>query len=178
MKKHNATGRSVNDGRYFQMYEWFMKSTAWLHASVYEKSLYCELKRRFNGSNNGDIPMSHREAEKLLQCSNKPVAAAFAGLQQKGFIKATKKGSFDWKVHQEGESFGRSSRWELTELPVDLPVRVLSGPTKDFMKWQPPKEKSAVCPEHTSGTLKAHHNKELVRSEHTIQRGVYACGTR
>ncbi|OQP84215.1 hypothetical protein BTR14_20590 [Rhizobium rhizosphaerae] len=176
-RKHNATGRSTGDGHFIQMHEWFFKSHAWQAASVYEQALYLAIKRRYNGRNNGDIPMSHREAEQLLNCSNRPIAKAFAGLEEKGFIKPVTKGSFDWKVAKQGKNHGRSTRWELTELPPDLPQRVLGGGTKEFMSWKP-KEKSAVCPEHTSGTLSAYHEKSMVCSEHTMKAGVYAHGTR
>ncbi|UDF28474.1 UNVERIFIED_ORG: hypothetical protein LHK14_13245 [Roseateles sp. XES5] len=142
--KKNQNRRLASDGRYFPMFEWFMRSAAWHHASVYEKALYVEIKRRYDGKNNGDIPMSHREAAGLLGCSNKPIAAAFAGLQEKGFLKASIKGSFDWKVAKAGKNFGRCTRWELTELPRDLPTRVLSGGSKDFMRWTPG-ENLAVC---------------------------------
>lgn len=175
--RQNRKGRSTSDGHYFSMFEWFMRSAAWQHANVYEKSLYVELKRRYNGKNNGDIPMSHREAETLLGCSNKPIAAAFSGLQRKGYIKASLKGSFDWKVAREGKNNGRATRWELTELPRDVPTRVLAGGTKEFMHWRPD-EKTAVCPEHTNGTPTAHHNENMVCPEHTINGGVYAHGTR
>lgn len=177
MTKPAKNGRRVDDGRYFPMFEWFMRSAAWQHASVYEKALYVELKRRYNGKNNGDIPMSHREAQSLLGCSNKPISAAFAGLQRKGFIKAAVKGSFDWKAARTGDNNGRSTRWELTELPLDLPLKVLTGGTKDFMKWKP-EEKNTVCPEHTNGTPTAYHNENMVCPEHTIKSGVYAHGIR
>jgi hypothetical protein len=181
MKKHNNTGRSTGDGRFVQLGEWLMKSVAWQYASVYERALYVEIKRRYTGGNNGDIALSHREAETLLRCSNKPVAAAFAGLQDKGFIIPRQKGSFNWKTAHDGGSAGRATRWILTEAPQDVPQRVLSGGTKDFMKWTPDpefKKKSRyaesvplVCPERT---IKA----TMVRPEHTIEAGVYAYGTR
>lgn len=180
-RKHDNKGRRTGDGHYFQMFEWLMRTTAWQHASVYERSLYIELKRRYNGKNNGDIAMGHREAERLLGCSNKPVRCAFNGLQQKGFIAATVKGSFDWKASRDGKNHGRSTRWRLTELPQDLPERVLSGGTKDFLRWQPGmdlSEKSAVCPKRTNGMPTVHHSEKMVRSEHTIKQGVYAYGTR
>lgn len=98
MAKHNNAGRATSEGKYIQLSEWLLKSTAWRHASVYERGLYIEIKRRYNGSNNGDIPLSHREACDLLGCSNRPVLTAFRGLQMKGFIKARVKGSFNWKA--------------------------------------------------------------------------------
>lgn len=176
-RKHNNKGRNTSDGRFFQMYEWLMRSVAWQYATVYEKALYIEIKRRYNGKNNGDISMSHREAQELLQCSNRPITAAFAGLQEKGLIKATVKGAFDWKVARTGSGSGRATRWELTELPRDVPVKVLSGGSKEFMSWRPPTEKTAVRLEHTNGTPTAHHFENKVCLERTINAGAYAYGT-
>lgn len=139
--------------RFYQMNAWLTNSAAWRATNVYERALYGELKQRYNGSNNGDIAMSHREAEAALNCSNKPVAAAFIGLQEKGLIKIATRGSFHWKKGV-GAS-GRSARWILTELPVDHPEKVIT-PTKEFMRWKP-QEKNAVCPEHTNGGIRAYH---------------------
>ena len=88
----------------------------------------------YNGYNNGDIPMSHREARGLVGCSNKPITAAFRQLEETGFIHPTQKGSFDWKLSASGMS--RSTRWTLAELPVNCPRETLTA-SKDFMKWRP-----------------------------------------
>ena len=160
------------------MYEWFMRSTAWQAATVYERSLYLEIKRRYNGRNNGDISLSHREAEALLDCSNTAVEKAFKGLQSKGFIKPQRKGSFGWKTsNKDGRNQGRATRWHLTELPKDLPVRELAGGTKEFMKWQPGldfSEKSAARSKRTNGPSTADHSEKMARSGPTIDAGVSA----
>jgi hypothetical protein len=181
-RKHNNKGRSTSDGKFIQLGEWLMKSEAWRQASVFERSLYIEIKRRYNGSNNGDVPLSHREAQDLLGCSNRPVLVAFRGLQKKGFIKARVRGSFNWKASADG--VGRSTRWELTEYPLDVPIRVLSGGTKDFLRWGPSadeanKQKKSrcalsipmVCAEHTISA-------NIACAEHTIREPAYAYGTR
>ncbi|WP_288427132.1 hypothetical protein [uncultured Agrobacterium sp.] len=142
--------------RFYQMNAWLTNSIAWRATNVYERALYGELKQRYNGTNNGDIALSHREAAAALNCSNKPVTAAFVGLQEKGLIKVQTLGSFQWKVGV-GAS-GRSTRWILTELPVDYPEKVLT-PSKEFMRWKPP-EKNAVCPEHTNGGTRAYHTED------------------
>ncbi|MCG7508525.1 hypothetical protein [Mesorhizobium retamae] len=176
-KKHDNQGRGNGEGHFFQMYEWFMKTTAWQHASPYERSLYLELKRRYNGRNNGDISLSHREAKALLQCSNTAIENAFRGLTARGFIVAVRKGAFDWKTAKDGRAAGRATRWRLTELPQDIPIRVLSGGTKEFMLWQPGmdlSEKSAVRSKRTNGPTRADHFENDVRSERTINDGVSA----
>lgn len=137
--KHRRKQKLQPSERFFQMHVWLLNSAAWKATNVYERCLYMALKQRYNGSNNGDIPLSRREAEEELNCSDKPVIAAFKGLQEKGFIKVATKGSFQWK--QGGGASGRASRWILTEYPVDLPLRHLSA-DKDFMRWRPEKEKS------------------------------------
>lgn len=168
-KRHDNTGRSIGQARHTRLEEWFMLTSAWRNTGVYERCLYIEIKRRYNGRNNGDIAMSHREAEHRLGCSNKPVRAAFKGLLEKGFIKVATKGSFDWKSRQDGLGNGRSTRWIITEHPVDVPGRGLTA-TKDFARWQPEgnsrcddspslerptptTDGSKVCPEPTAKSL-------------------------
>jgi hypothetical protein len=191
-RKVRSNGRSIGE-KYVALSDWLLKCPAWKACSVYERSLYIEIKRRYNGSNNGNIPLSHREAQRELNCTNRPILAAFAGLEEKGFIKPTQKGSFNWKT-STGDVRGRSTRWELTEYPADFPDRVLSGGTKDFMRWTPSAttqrkktryadstplvcpehtiSDTVVCPEHTIGMPRAYHNGDsgdgMVCPEHTV----------
>lgn len=158
--KFHRNPRFAGDGHFYQVYEWFSRCAAWREANVYERALYHELKRRYNGSNNGDIQLSHREAQELLNCSNTAVEKAFKGLIAKGFIAPTQKGSFSWKTSKESKAGGRATRWRLTELPQDLPERVLSGGTKEFMRWQPGadfSEKTTVRSQRTNGPFSAGH---------------------
>ena len=133
----NKRSRWHNEDRgptFLQLNHWMLRCPAWRSLSVYSRSLYVEIRARYNGRNNGDIPFSYREAEELLNCSNKPIPAAFRELQEKGFMKAITKGCFSWKVRFEGK--GRASTWLLTDLPQDYPQRGLS-PSKEFMSWKP-----------------------------------------
>lgn len=179
-KKHDKFGRSPTN-RFIQVFEWVLKTEAWKALDVYERALYIEMKMRFNGSNNGDISMSHREAARILNCSNKPIAAAFAGLQDKGFIRAVQKGSFDWKSRADGTTAGRATRWRLTELPADVPFKCLSGPTQEFKNWRPekqPEEKQRYA--QSTPLVRQEHTirGNMVCPEHTLDHGVYAHGTR
>ncbi len=157
------------------MHQWMVASAAWKAASVYERCLYMELKQRYNGQNNGDIALSHREAMHALNCSNKPVAEAFRGLIAKGFIKVAVEGSFNWKAKAPG---GRSTRWILTELAVDHPERSLV-PTKEFMQWRPSAEEKQRYAHGTRMVVADTTIQErMVVREHTIKPKVYAHGTR
>jgi hypothetical protein len=138
MRERRRKSKISPGERFFQMHVWFLNSAAWKATNVYERCLYMALKQRYNGSNNGDIGLSKREAEAELNSSNKPILAAFKGLQAKGFIKVATRGSFDWKT---AGGASRSTRWILTEYPVDFPIKHL-GADKDFMRWKPDEEKT------------------------------------
>jgi len=166
---------TISGDRFFQMHDWLLRSQAWRAATVFERCLYFELKTLYNGRNNGDIALSHRQVQKLLNCSNKPVAAAFKGLLQKGFIRIAQIGSFHWK---NGVAGGRSTRWILTEYPVDLPERSLIA-TKDFMQWKPAQEGKQRCAVGTPLVGSEHTNdSSMVGQEHTNVAQVYAHGIR
>src|SRR3954451_15400028 len=96
-----ARSRSA-EPRHVRQYEWMLASPAYRSLGIYSRALLLEIARRYNGINNGDISMSYREAEELLNCSNKPIPGAFRELQEKGFIKQSRRGSFDWKTRIEG----------------------------------------------------------------------------
>lgn len=127
MAKHDSRGRG-SGSPYIQLHRWFLDCDAWRSLNVYARCLYVEIKRRYNGKNNGAISMSYREAQELVGCSNKPIPAAFRDLIEKGFIKQERRGSF------KGTPF--ATTWILTELPQDEPERSLV-PSKEFMSWKP-----------------------------------------
>jgi hypothetical protein len=171
---------------YIQLYHWVRKTEAWRSLGPYARLLYIEMRGKFNGSNNGDIPLSYREAQELLGCSNKPIPGAFLELQDRGFIVAVQKGNFDWKVRFEGK--GRATTWRLTELSQDWPERELA--TLDFKKWEPSEFKirhaesvpnarperaiseSMARLKRTNGTPKAGHF-----DENAVQHGTLKAGT-
>ncbi|MCG6115225.1 MAG: hypothetical protein MEQ84_08500 [Mesorhizobium sp.] len=174
-RKHDAKGRSARDLQHLRLYDWMLKSPAYRSLSVYSRCLYIEIKRRYTGSNNGQIVFSFREAMEAVGCSNRPMLAAFDELQHKGFIKAVEKGAFSWKVRVDGK--GRATTWLLTEHKADHPVPSITA-SKDFMKWKPgdePKRKTrcddsmpVVCQEHTidSDMVCSEHTNSVTRAHH------------
>lgn len=135
MAKHNNKGRSKGCPPYVQLFHWIRKTEAWRSLSPYPKLLYIEIRGRYNGSNNGGISFSVREAMEALGCTNKPAIKAFKDLEDRLLIKPVVKGAFDWKTRIGAE--GRATTWLLTELPQDVPERSLV-PSYDFKKWTPP----------------------------------------
>jgi hypothetical protein len=83
---------------------------------------------RYNGSNNGRIAYSVREAAKALNVSFQTAMRSLQLLQDRGFIVCTRKGAFSLKAAPS------ASEWRLTEYANDTPPE---HPTKDFMRWQP-----------------------------------------
>lgn len=134
MAKHNSKGRSKGGPPYVQLYHWIRKTDAWRSLAPYSRLLYVEIRGRYNGSNNGDISYSYRQAEEDLCCSNKPIPIAFRELQERGFIKPVSKGAFSWKARFDGK--GRATTWLLTELPQDYPQQSLIA-SYDFKARNP-----------------------------------------
>ena len=56
-------------GSFTKLDEWFMSSEAWGSLKPAPRALYLELKRLYNGKNNGRIFLSQRDASKKLNIS-------------------------------------------------------------------------------------------------------------
>jgi hypothetical protein len=101
------------------------------------RALYVQLKRRFNGSNNGSIGYGIRQAADDLHVGKSTAARAFRKLIDHGFIIPAKEGKFDRKSRH-------SSEWLLTEYPADIDIdhpdrgvriRAYDAARKDFTRW-------------------------------------------
>lgn len=64
-----------------------MKSPAWRSLSPNARTVWTEIALRYNGHNNGEIPLSCREASDLCNISKNTAARAFDELKDLGFIK-------------------------------------------------------------------------------------------
>ncbi|MCH9051187.1 MAG: hypothetical protein IIA72_08890 [Proteobacteria bacterium] len=127
MAKANRKGR--NDGaKHVRLYWWLLDSAAYRHLSCYGRALLIEFIYRHTGGNNGSVIMSVREAADRLGVAFNTALKALAELQDKGFIRMAKAGSFSLKRRHATE-------WTLTMFAVgDI------KPTKDFMNWNPPEK--------------------------------------
>lgn len=91
--------------------ESLLSSEAWRYLRCGPRALYIELKRRFNGHNNGEIYLSHRDASDLLNVARNTVAGFFKELESVNLIEAS-------EVHKPGPSgVGKATKYYLTELP-------------------------------------------------------------
>ena len=127
-KRHNRTGRSRYDARHVRLYHWLYNSPAWKSLTPQQRAVYLELECRHNGSNNGDIRLSVREAAEACHIGKDTAARCLELLQERGFIRCAQKGAFSWKKRH-------ASLWALTAWPTDDATA-----TKDFMRWRPKKK--------------------------------------
>lgn len=99
-------------GRHVQLSEWLQATEAWASLKPGPRALYIELKRRFNGSNNGEIFLSHRDAALALNVNRNTVSGYFADLQERGFILLAV------APHLGPSGTGLASKWVLEEEPT------------------------------------------------------------
>ncbi len=122
------------------MSEWVQASEAWATLPSGPRALYIELKRRFNGTNNGAIYLSHRNATAALNVHRNTVSQWFNALEERGLIFMTQ------GLHLGPSGIGRASVWGLAEEAT--PDGRLAR--KTFMQFKNPRIK----------TVHARHKKE------------------
>jgi hypothetical protein len=138
-RRHNHNGRSTTE-RFVSLPHWMLQSSAWRSLSPVARSVFIELATIYNGSNNGRIALSARDAPDRVRCSKNTAARAFAELTQKGFVDLCSPGHFDRKTPHAAE-------YRLTLHNCD---RSGERASKRFMSWHSAEPKSVTGP--TRGT--------------------------
>lgn len=105
MSYQKAKGRSK--ATFVMLRHDIMKSSAWRSLSPNARTLWTEIALRYNGHNNGDIPLSCREAADLCNIGKNTAARAFDELEERGFIKIG-----GWAGFQN--KYRMATRWILT----------------------------------------------------------------
>ena len=100
-------------GRYFQMHFYMMKTAAWLALSLPARAVYLQIGSRYNGSNNGKIALSVRDAASECGMARNTANRAFKELVRLGFIEETRHGGLSRKTRM-------ASEWRLTAFRCDL----------------------------------------------------------
>ncbi len=126
-RKHNSKGRSTSEGRYTRLMHFMMETPAWASLSPYEKTLYVELAKIYNGTNNGYLGLGVRRAAELCNMSVNKVAACFKVLEARGFIETAEPSAFSRKDRTATE-------WRLTQWTCN---RTNQPGSRAFMKWRP-----------------------------------------
>lgn len=125
MAKHYKRHKRGVAGQHVQLPEYLQASEAWATMKPGPRALYVELKRRFKGSNNGAIYLSHRDAAKALYVHRNTVGPMFRELERRGFIRLVV------APHLGPSGIGQASVWALEELATQ--DGKLAG--KAFMRW-------------------------------------------
>lgn len=142
-------------GRFVHLSEWLQSSEAWATMKPGPRALYIELRRLFNGSNNGDLFLSHREAALAINVNRNTATAYFAELEERGFIRMTV------GPHLGPSGIGVASKWALE----DEATKDGKPAGKAFMRWKPPEkprqknrtprpEKQDASPDHAAFAVK------------------------
>jgi hypothetical protein len=119
----NAKGRSDMIEQYIKLPYPTIRSPAWRSLSGQAVKVWCELRCRFNGGNNGKISLSLDEAARILGIGKATAQRALRELEAKGFIVTKRKGQW----------YGRlATLWRLTDKDCDG-----HPPTFDWKQWRP-----------------------------------------
>lgn len=113
------------NARFVQLMEYMQASEAWATMQPGPRALYVEIRRRFNGTNNGSLYLSHRDAAKALNVARNTVARWFHELEARGFIRKT------GEHHLGPSGIGQASTYALEEEPCDG-----KPATKAYMSWR------------------------------------------
>ena len=69
------------------MGKWVVNSQAWLDLKPPPRALYLAIKERYNGNNNGEIFLTHRDVAKLLNVHRNSSGTYFNVLIEHSFLK-------------------------------------------------------------------------------------------
>lgn len=105
--------------RYVRLFHYMLKTSAWLNLSAGARALYVQLAFRYNGSNNGRITCSVRDAATECRLNKDTAARAFKELADAGFIHETR--------HGELKKTKMASEWRLTAYNCD------GAPSREFL---------------------------------------------
>jgi len=81
-------------------------SKAWKELSCYARTVYIEIKRRYNGKNDGNLSYTYREASKIMH--RLTFTKALRELVNNGLIDIIRSGG----LYKKCNIFGLSDRWK------------------------------------------------------------------
>lgn len=141
--------RKRGGGRHLQLSEHLQSTEAWASLKPGPRALYVELKRRYNGSNNGRIFLSHRDAAIAINVHRNTVGPYFRGLEERGFIRMTQ------ASYLGTAGIGLAALWALEE------VATADGKpaTRSFIKWKKKPRTKTVQARHKGSAAAAENAK-------------------
>ena len=131
-RKALANGRTAGETRHVRLHHWMLKTAAYRSLSPAARSLLVELYALYDGENNGSLFLSVREAAERTNTGKNVAQRAFADLQDRGFIRMNRPGSFALKARH-------ATSWAITEF-----AHAGRLATKDFIHWKAPEIQKSV----------------------------------
>lgn len=125
--RQDKRGRSKTAGHFVRLDSFMMESAAWRSLTPAERVVYVEVRRRYNGVNNGRIALSARDAADRCNINKDTACKSFGTLEERGLIECVTPGGFTRKVRHATE-------WRLTDVRCD---KTGALPSKAFMRWRP-----------------------------------------
>lgn len=126
--KVNAKGRNSGEGQYLTLSYNMARSEAFRSLSGTAIKVWIEIRSSYNGNNNGKLFLSLTDAAKRLGISKSTASRAFKELEEKGFLKLTRKGFFTGR---------QASEYISTDLPFNGQLK-----TNDWKQWRKPPKKN------------------------------------
>jgi len=133
------------------------KHPAWKELSADARCLYIELKFRYNGSNNGFIGLSCREAAEVFHGGKDTARTRLKELQDHGFIKRVHKGHYQNR---------HATTWLLTTEPDDRNGHRSSDEWKQYVSKSRLKKKPSTSTERISTATGTTNHNQLSNSTH------------
>ena len=125
MSKHRSKQQ-----RFVKLFHWMLRGKAWRDLDPVARSIYIELTFRYNGSNNGRIGYSARQAAQDLKISKDTAARGLRSLEEHGFVVVEKRGAFHCKIRH-------ASEYRLTIYDSDIATNLADKlASKECMRWQ------------------------------------------
>lgn len=135
----DQTGRSKRNGQFVPISHVMAESAAWRSLGGAAVKVYVELRRRYNGGNNGQLSLSLDEGARLLGLGKATVQRALGELVDRGFIRMTRRGRW----------YGReATTWAVSDRPLGR-----DQPTNAWQSWKPRPKNQKSVPERTEKAI-------------------------
>jgi hypothetical protein len=126
MSRGRKKGGKGKAGRFIMVTYHMLETAAWQDLSAQDRAVFLQLWKRYDGSNNGRLALSVRDAAAECNISKDTAGKCFASLEAHGFIELTSQGAFSVKNRQ-------ASEWRLTLEKCD---RTGTLPSRSFQRWK------------------------------------------